>query len=138
MLNHFFEDCFYSFLYKGLILKVLMTFSKKNYLNHAFWNSFHKYNSIIELVILLKKLKTFNWYSEALEKPTFCKMLKTHKNKLKNHLRSSFCQKKVRNIFFLNAKISKFSLKTCWFLKILASNQHKLILRPILHPQAPT
>ena len=40
--------------------------------------------------------------------------------------------------FFLHVKILKFSLKTCWFLRIWTSNEHKLILRPILHPQAPT
>ena len=72
------------------------------------------------------------------KKPRSAKSLKLIKIMWKIIPDHVLAKKSGATYFFSHVKIFKFSLKTCWFLRIRTSNEYKLILRPILHPQAPT
>ena len=81
-------------------------------------------------------IKLIFWGSNKNRHSTKC--LKLMKIKWKIISDQVFAKKRYGTYFFWHAKIPNFSLKTCWFLRILGSYEHKVTRRPILHPQAPT
>ena len=118
-----------------------MTFFKKNYPYHVFGGSFCNYCTMYKLRNCNSTVKPSNiqlrfWgYKKNAHSAKSLNLIEIMWKIIPNQV---FAKISSGTHFFLYAKISNFSSKTRWFLRILTCNDYKLNIGPILHPQAPT